>query len=157
VNTAYDLTESAVLITKLVALTREGKVEWTEKNLRSLGSIEVTSRYQTTLDGDLNALVWLSSKSAGFRLVENVIEPNANAQSIPPIGPLSSAKLQTVPSLRMISERDLLAVHFDHEDGPARGEIYINLMSLLELARRSSDKIEPKVDRVKQYLDKLAV
>lgn len=140
-NTAYDLTESAVLIKKLVALTRERRVEWTEQNLRSLGSMEVTSRYQTTLEGDLSVLVWLSSKSAGFRLLE---------RPAPAPHPASLA-------IELPSERDLLAVSLDHEDGPARGEIYINLMSLLELARRSADKIEPKVDRVKQYLDKLAV
>jgi hypothetical protein len=45
----------------------------------------------------------------------------------------------------------------DHEEGPTLGETYINLMALLELARRSVDKVEPKIDRVKQYLDKLAV
>ncbi len=137
-NTAYDLTESAVLIAKLVALTREGKIEWFQHSLSLIqfGS-DVTTRYQTPLDGELNALIWLSSKSAGFRLFEMTGE--------------------AAESRMARSERDLLAISLDHEDGSSRGEIYINLMSLLELARRSADKIEPKVDRIKQYLDKLAV
>jgi hypothetical protein len=50
-----------------------------------------------------------------------------------------------------------VAISIDHENGPSQGEIYVNLISLLELVRRSVDKVEPKLDRVKQYLDKLAV
>ena len=56
-----------------------------------------------------------------------------------------------------ISERDLVSISIDHDHGAAQGAIYVMLMALLELARRSEDKIEPKIDRVKQYLDKLAV
>jgi hypothetical protein len=54
-------------------------------------------------------------------------------------------------------QRDLISIAISHVGGPTRGEIYVNLVSLIELARRASDKVEPKIDRVKQYLDKLAV
>lgn len=138
-NTAYDLAESAVLIGKLVDLTRDGKVEWSEVKpgmAKELGL--ATTRYISTLEGASETLlVWSTERSAGFRVYEKSIE---------------STRVFTTTS-----ERDLISISIDHEDGPARGEVYVNLMALLELARRSANKIEPKIERVKQYLDKLAV
>ena len=137
-NTAYDLAESAVLIDKLVALTRDGKVEWSEMRPGMVKEIgPATTRFGSTLEGASEVLVWSTEKSAGFRVYEKSIE--------------STGVFTTT------SERDLVSISIDHEDGPARGEVYVNLMALLELARRSANKIEPKIERVKQYLDKLAV
>jgi hypothetical protein len=137
-NTGYDFAESAVLISKLVGLTRDGKIEWRERKaglVRELGP--TTTRYNSTLDADSEALVWSSDRSAGFRLYEKALE--------------STGVFTTT------TERDLISISVDHEEGPSRGEVYVNLIALLELARRSADKIEPKIERVKQYLDKLAV
>jgi len=152
-NTIYDMTESAILIAKLLRLTRDNKIEWAQK--KSFGFPEM-GQFQTTIDGDLEALVWSTNKEAGFRIFEKESPPRLS----PPLGgfytsnpdvPFVSAPLLPIP------ERDLVAISFDHENGAAQGEIYVNLISLLEVARRSSDKVEPKIDRVKQYLDQLAV
>ena len=148
-NTAYDLTESSILIAKLLRLTRDAKIEWAER--RAFGLPEMR-RYQATIDGDLEALVWSTNKEAGFRIFEKVPEPRLE----PPYSSNPDVPL-LLPRILPIPERDLVAISIDHENGPTRGEIYVNLISLLELARRSSDKIEPKVDRIKEYLDKLAV
>jgi hypothetical protein len=152
-NTTYDMTESAILIAKLLRLTRDNKIEWVQK--RSFGFPEM-AQYQTAIDGELEALVWSTNKEAGFRIFEKGPEPRL----VPPRERLITYNAD-VPfvssSPLLISERDLVGVSFDHENGAAQGEIYVNLISLLELARRSSDKIEPKIDRVKQYLDQLAV
>jgi hypothetical protein len=137
-NTAYDLAESAVLIGKLVDLTRDGKIEWNAVRpglVKELGP--ATTRYGSTLEGPSEVLVWSTERSAGFRVYEKATE--------------STGVFTTT------SERDLISISMDHEDGPGRGQVYVNLMALLELARRSADKIEPKIERVKQYLDKLAV
>jgi hypothetical protein len=56
-----------------------------------------------------------------------------------------------------IPGRDLVAISIDHDHHTEQGAIYVLLMGLLELARRSVDKVEPKIDRVKLYLEKLAV
>jgi hypothetical protein len=148
-NTAYDMKESSILITKLLPLTRDGKISWAEK--RSFGVPDM-GQYQTAIDGDLEALVWSTSKEAGFRIFEKGPEPL--------LEPLYSSNPDVpllLPRIQSISERDLVAISMEHENGPAQGEIYVNLISLFELARRSSDKIEPKIERVKQYLEKLAV
>jgi hypothetical protein len=156
-NTPYDVTESAILISKLVALTRDGKVEWIQ-DIANPVAINTSVRYQTTMEGNLEVLVWSTSKSAGFRLFENVVHrPEPAHFGLHEKGSDSLASMPVGRGLPTFSERDLVAISIGHEEGPARGEVYINLMSLLELARRSADKIEPKVDRVKQYLDKLAV
>lgn len=135
-NSAYDLKESADLISKLLVLTRDGKVEWRKESLLVKTIVPVTTRFLAPLDGDSEAQVWLTSTSAGFKLAEKTREPGIFVT---------------------VTERDLISISIDHEDGPSSGQIYIDLMSLLELARRSADKIEPKIDRVKQFLDKLAV
>lgn len=136
-NTAYDLNESSELIERLITLTRDGKVEWSKENLLAKTFDPPTTKFMASLEGNSEAQVWMTSKSAGFRLIEK-------GQSY-------------LASIVTTADRDLISISLDHEDGPSRGQIYINLMSLLELARRAADKIEPKIERVKQYLDKLAV
>ncbi|HEV2132742.1 MAG TPA: hypothetical protein VGR47_00630 [Terracidiphilus sp.] len=152
-NTTYDMTESSILISKLLGLTRGNKIDWAER--RSSFGIPNMKQYHTTIDRDLEALVWSSNKEAGFRIFEKgsgpqLIPPSSGRSSNPDV-PFDSAPRMSMP------ERDLVSISIDHENGSTQGEIYINLISLLELARRSSDKIEPKVDRIKEFLDKLAV
>lgn len=136
-NSAYDLKESSELMERLIGLTRSGKIEWQKEKLlvKELGP--ATTRFLTSLDGDSEAMVWSTATSVGFRVFERFNEST---------GPFTT-----------VGMRDLVSISIDREDGPSRGEVYVNLMALLELARRSSDKVEPKIDRVKQYLDKLAV
>ena len=150
-NTAYDQKESSVLIDKLLQLTRAKKIDWGQN---SILSTPVIARFQTILDGELVAQIWSSNKEAGFRLTEKA--PQATYSG--PLGkdlPLES--LSGNQPFLLSADRDLIAISVSHESGAAQGEIYSNLMSLLELARLSVDKVEPKVDRVKQFLDKLAV
>jgi hypothetical protein len=137
-NTPYDFTESAALLEKLFGLTRDGKIEWQRNNLVSRTS-EIMTTCRTTLDKDLDALIWSNDKAAGFRLSEKPDEA------------------LYIPEISAISGRDLLSISINHDHSAEQGAIYVLLMGLLELARRSVDKIEPKIDRVKQYLDKLAV
>jgi hypothetical protein len=151
-NNPYDFHESAALITKLVDLTRNGKIEWSQ-GLKPLISFDEIDRYYAIVEGNLEVQVWVSKKAAGFRLIER-----AREQSESPVPPLMPSPRNFIPlGLPNITERELIAISLSHEEGPSRGQIYIKLMALLELARRSVDKVEPKVDRVKQYLDKLAV
>lgn len=140
-NSPYDFSESAALIAKLVALTRDGKVAWDERKI--IGNI--ATRYISALEGNSKALVWSNDKMVGFRVFEDIEELGRKVS--PSILPLISP---------LISERDLISVSIDHENGPFSGELYVNLMSLFELARRSADKIEPKIERVKEYLDRLS-
>jgi len=79
----------------------------------------------------------------------------ADSASFAPKGPVTQ-QLEAIRD-QYTSGRDLVAISIDHENGPTHGEIYVNLISLVELARRSVDKVEPKIERVKQYLEKLAV
>jgi len=156
-NTPYDMTESSLLIAKLVNLTRDGKIAWAQKRSAVLPEMV---RFQTTSDEDLEALVWSTNKEAGFRILEKEPVPASARRSWEGGDPLGNPPLNVAAdstSLPLISGRDLVAISVDHENGSTRGEIYINLISLLELARRASDKVEPKIDRVKQYLEKLAV
>lgn len=154
-NTPYDLKESALLIAKLVALTRDGKVDWREQKLVAHELGPVTTRYFSGLEGNSEALVWSTDKSVGFKVFEKV---SGALLTLPSWGRISNPDVPFDSAPRMsVPERDLVSISIDHEDGPSRGELYVNLMSLLELARRSSDKIEPKIERVKEYLDKLAV
>jgi len=146
-NTAYDLKESSLLIEKLLRLTHANKIEWDDNHIFSQ---PVIARFQTILDGELLAQIWSSNKAAGFRLVEKSKAPGYGGA----LG--SNVPVESAPFL-ISSDRDLVAISINHESGAAQGEIYVNLMSLLELARISIDKVEPKIDRVKQYLDKLAV
>jgi hypothetical protein len=151
-NSPYDWTESAVVITKLVGLTRDGKIEWTPK--RSPVMPEMV-RFQTSLDEESEAVIWSTGKEAGFRIFESGANGAGLLRSWESGDPMGNPPLnvQANPML----PRDLISIAINHASGPARGEIYVNLMSLVELARRTSDKVEPKIDRVKQYLDKLAV
>jgi len=137
-NTPYDFTESAALLEKLFGLTRDGKIEWQRNNLVSRTS-EIMTTCRTTLDKDLDALIWSNDKAAGFRLSEKPDEASY------------------IPEISAISGRDLLSISINHDHGAEQGAVYVLLMGLLELARRSVDKVEPKIDRAKQYLDKLAV
>lgn len=141
-NTSYDMTESPILIDKLIRLTRDSKIEWTHQD--SSARRETLDVYRTPLAGDVEAVIWVSGRQAGFRLSEKKVESNAFSK---------------LPAARILGggDRDILSIMVDHEEGPTLGETYINLMALLELARRSVDKVEPKIDRVKQYLDQLAV
>jgi hypothetical protein len=155
-NTSYDITESSILIAKLIRLTRDAKIEWEQRKSAAFPGM---IRYQTPIDEDSEALVWSTSKEAGFRIFEKVPpSPLARSSWNAPFGlnPPMNVPADSAPLLH-IAERDLVAITFDHINGPSQGESYVNLMILLELARRSSDKIEPKIDRVKQFLDKLAV
>jgi hypothetical protein len=159
-NTEYDFKESSVLVAKLVTLTRNSKVEWTLHDSGVLTFGDSLTRYSTPLEGDLEAQVWTSNKSAGFRLFEKahlVLSPPNFGLPVKGIPPPPRTSDSGSTGQRRTTERDLLAISIDHEEGPAKGEIYVDLIALLELARRSADKIEPKVDRIKQYLDKLAV
>jgi hypothetical protein len=185
-NTSYDMTESSILISKLIRLTRLGKVEWSQK--RSASFPEMV-RFQTTInqvpgaspfspDEDWEALIWSTDKEAGFRIFEKESHPGttsrrwtaeeggdpfgnppmnvpADSASFAPKGPVTQ-QLEAIRD-QYTSGRDLVAISIDHENGPTHGEIYVNLISLVELARRSVDKVEPKIERVKQYLEKLAV
>jgi hypothetical protein len=156
-NTPYDLTESSILIAKLLQLTRDGKIEWAEKRSAVLPEM---ARFQTTIDEDLEALVWSTNKEAGFRILEKEPVPRNARRRWEGGDPLGNPPLNVAADsepLPFISGRDLVAISVDHGIGPSRGEIYVNLISLLELARRASDKVEPKIDRIKHYLDKLAV
>jgi hypothetical protein len=147
-NTNYDLKESSVLIEKLLQLTRANKIEWNQSP--ALGGLGI-ARFQTTLeDGALLVQIWSSNKESGFRLAEKASQGTYGGL----LG--KDFSVEAVPFL-MSPDRDLVAISLSHEAGAAQGESYVNLMSLLELARRSADKIEPKIDRVKQLLDKLAV
>ncbi len=164
-NTSYDMDQSTDLIAQLIRLTRESKIEWLQKGSAAFPEM---ARYQTTINGDSEAQVWSTNKQAGFKIFEKRPEPESDSLLIGKQASYAAAgvdiasgspllMMAAAASLLRISERDLVAISIDHEKGPAKGEIYVNLMSLLELARRSADKIEPKVERLKQYLEKLAV
>jgi hypothetical protein len=152
VNTPYDVNESSILIAKLLPLSRDSKIRWLEDASTQAGLGLV--RYQTAIDEDLLVQIWLSNREVGFRLSEKGRGRWRGGDSLgnPPL----NVPATSTPDFYSAG-RELLAVSISHELGAAQGEIYPNLMSLLELARVSWDKVEPKVDRVKQYLDKLAV
>jgi hypothetical protein len=137
-NSPYEMSESEKLIEKLFELTRDGKIKWNYANaVPRIG--EITQQFFTTLDDDLDASIWTNNKGAGFHVTEkNTQEP-------------------AVTMMPSISSRTLVAISIDHDHGAEQGATYVLLMALLELARRSVDKVEPKIDRVKHYLEKLAV
>jgi hypothetical protein len=137
-NSPYDMSESEYLIDKLFQLTRDGKIKWNYVSaVPRTGTI--TQQYFVGLDNDAEASIWTNGKSAGFRVAEK------NAQD------------PAVVMMPNIPGRDLVAISIDHDHHTEQGAIYVLLMGLLELARRSVDKVEPKIDRVKLYLEKLAV
>jgi hypothetical protein len=160
-NTPYDFDEAGALIARLLQLTRGARIEWSQDQWASLVSGPVLLRFRTPLGEDSEALIWSSDSAVGFRLIETAVGPASPPQSasVPRSGRLyvPTKNRASFGGLPDISERDLVAISIDHENGPSQGEIYVNLISLLELVRRSVDKVEPKLDRVKQYLDKLAV
>jgi hypothetical protein len=132
------MSESENLIDKLFQLTRDGKIVWTyATGVPRTGTI--TQQFFVSLDNDVEASIWTNSKSAGFRLIEKKDQNPA------------------VIAMPGIPGRDLVAISIDHDHDAKQGAIYVLLVALLELARRSVDKVEPKIDRVKQYLEKLAV
>jgi hypothetical protein len=137
-NSPYEMSESGKLIEKLFELTRDGKVKWTYSNaVPRIG--EITQQFFTTLDDDLDASIWTNNRGAGFLITEkNTHEP-------------------AVTMMPSISRRDLLAISIGHDHDAEQGAVYVLLMALVELARRSVDRVEPKIDRVKQLLEKLAV
>lgn len=137
-NSPYDISESKVLIDKLFQLTRDGKIKWNYASAVPRTGV-ITQQFFVGLDDDMEASIWTSNKSAGFRVAEK------NAQDP------AAAMMPSIPG------RDLVAISIDHDHDAELGSIYVLLMALLELARRSVDKVEPKIDRVKQYLEKLAV
>ena len=137
-NSPYDMSESRNLLDKLFQLTRDGKIRWNYASTAPRTGA-ITQQYFVGLDNDAEASIWTNAKSAGFRVTE------MNAQD---------PDLTMMPS---IAGRDLVAISIDHDHDAEQGAIYVLLMGLLELARRSVDKVEPKIDRVKQYLEKLAV
>lgn len=135
-NTPYEISESSNLIEKLLNLTRDGKIEWTTLQIVPRAG-EMTRQYFTPLEGSLEVSVWENHRAAGFRLIDKSIQE---------------------PAMRVIAvvpERDLLSISIDHEHDADLGPLYTMLMALLVLARRTIDKVEPKIDQVKQYLDKL--
>ena len=137
-NSTYDMSESRNLLDKLFQLTRDGRIKWTyASNVPRTGAI--TQQYSVGLDNDAEASIWTNAKSAGFRVTE------VNAQE------------PAVVMMPSIVGRDLVAISIDHDHDAEQGATYVLLMGLLELARRSVDNVEPKIDRVKQYLEKLAV
>jgi hypothetical protein len=144
--------ESAILIAKLLPLSRDGRIKWEDDSSDLTGSW--MSRFQTTIDNDLLVSVWSTNEEAGFRVSE---KGRPRWKGGDPLGnpPLNVGADSRTPLFN--SGRDLVAISLSHELGSAQGDIYPSLMSLLELARIACDKVEPKIDRVKQYLDKLAV
>lgn len=136
-NSSYEMSEATDLIEKLFQLTRNGKIQWSMINTAPRPAF-VTRQYFTPLEGMLEASIWENNRAAGFRLFERRGEE----------------KDTVMPA---IAERDLVAISIEHDHDASLGPIYTMLMALLELARRAEDKVEPKVDRAKQYLDKLAV
>jgi hypothetical protein len=143
-NTPYEFSESRNLIERLFDLTKSGKIQWSNTPLSLLFGLEAnprmeagTTQYATPLEDMLEASVWINRRAAGFRLIEREVF------------------LIGHPSLGKAPERELLSIMIAHEHDPQLGPDYVALMGLIELARRAADKVEPKVDRAKQYLDKL--
>lgn len=137
-NSPYDMSESENLIAKLFELTRDGKIRWTGTNAVPRTGM-VTQQFFAGLDNDVETSIWTNNKASGFRVMEK------------------STPDPSVIMMPSISGRDLVAISIDHDHDAEQGPLYVLLMALLELARRSVDKVEPKIDRVKEYLDKLAV
>lgn len=137
-NSTYDVAESKDLIDKLFQLTRDGKIKWNYADFAPRTGA-ITQQFFVGLDNDVEACIWTNSKSAGFRVAEK------NAQDPGLI------RMPVIPG------RDLVAISIDHDHDAEHGAVYVLLMALLELVRRSVDKVEPKINRVKQYLEKLAV
>jgi|GEM_PF-2232958 len=144
-NTPYERSESRTLINKLFELTKSGKIQWSNIPLSLLFGLAEnprmavgTKQYATPLEDRLEASVWINNRAAGFRLIEKEV-----------------FSLIGQPSSEGIPECELLSIMIEHEHDPELGPDYVALMGLIELARRATDKVEPKVDRAKQYLDRL--
>lgn len=151
-NFEPDLSESYVLIIKLLETTRQDKIEWT--TVERLGSEserilnEAESAYQTKLGGNLVAMVWENGQSIGFKLVELNLQPEP--QSLP--------HLNQPPK---DDERRVLSVRFNKSEaslGKITDEsiVYEDLSALIELIKRAPVRSDERIEQAKNYLDQLA-
>jgi hypothetical protein len=143
-NSRVALAEAAKLISKLIDRTQEGKIAWSASPKRnSLSALE------TPLDGNLKATVWMTNGQAGFRLSKSQVE--------------AAGDLEFEDQTELIEGREsaLLSISLGeefrrHYDFPEEADIYIQLVELHELARRSAYKMDAQFENIYDYLDRLA-
>lgn len=143
-NSRVALEDAEKLIVKLTDRTREGKIVWTESSRhRNVNALE------TSLEAPLKAIVWVTNREAGFRVSETkdeiveAVEEIFEGQSLPTPG----------------QEKRLLSISVSSKGGydyPEEERIYIKLIDLHELARRSAYKIDAQFENINDYLDRLA-
>src|SRR5580658_4441714 len=114
-NTAYDFTESADLIQRLVGLTNDGRAPWDPHGTAPQLADDVIARYQIRVDGDLEALIWSSGTGVGFTLFEVLLEPGTAVHfDVPQGGMDPPGNLETGRGFHTISQRDIVAISIEN-------------------------------------------
>ena len=151
-NSEDAIRESYGLILKLKDRTRQGKVEWA--TLKQLGSIsEAISKraecaFEMNLGGNLAAIVWETSRSVGFCLVE------LDFSSGPPLPPHLNQPSKDY-------ERKVLSIELDKDEaglGKITDEsiVFEDLTALVALIRRAPVRSDARIEQANTYLDELA-
>ncbi|HUD55442.1 MAG TPA: hypothetical protein VMR02_09460 [Terracidiphilus sp.] len=136
------LNRAALVIAKLLLLTREGKIEWANS-----GTLLTGDRYSAKLDGDIEAIVARNENSFGFSL------------SGPPAVKIPSAGLLDLIGSTRTNEILSISLHDAAGGGLVRTPESVVFRDLRELYRLASNPKSVSDDlRLKQvlsYLDKL--
>lgn len=136
------LNKAALIIARLLILTREGKIQWTSRAPTLLSGDE---RFSTKLEDKIEAAVSRSGTSLGFTL------------SGPP-----ALKIQSSGLLLTFKDNEILSISLSDKDGEGKqrtpeGIISKDLLDLFQLASNpKSVSDDLRLKQVIDYLDKLA-
>ncbi|HZB89241.1 MAG TPA: hypothetical protein VE291_11320 [Terracidiphilus sp.] len=145
-NSRIELTESVMLVRKLVERTQERKIAW--KETKAVEAQE-TSRFSTQLDPSQEAIISCPEDGAfDFSLIEH--DPR-----------WSFPRAAILADETWISTKTVLHVSVEKDppygyDSQEEADLSILLVNLYELARRSAYQIDASVGKAISYLDRIA-
>jgi hypothetical protein len=149
-NSSIEMTEAVKLADKLIARTREGRLQWEApgimQSLVGITDVSGVTTFATTLEGNLKATV-------------SIVKPERDPQVA-----FSLAESDPRRTLLTGSEPDKEVLSVSVEMDPSLGydtkdekQLAGLLIDLYGLARRSALKIDGSVQKALSYLDRIAV
>jgi hypothetical protein len=152
-NSQIELTESVLLVNKLIDRTRERKLSWKERI-----SIESnkSSEFYAQLDPSQEAVI--SQLEHNINILEFSLNEHDPRWSESPV----AGSLCHLPDNTWLPNRTVLQVSIEKNppygyDTQEESDLSKLLVNLYELARRSAYQIDASVGKAINYLDKLAV
>jgi hypothetical protein len=151
-NSSIEIVEAGKLAEKLLARTREGRLQWEEATgLMAAGVLGVPA-FTTTLEGNLKAKISVITHKQDEWLAFSLVE----------FDPRRYGRLAKPGDEPTNPDKDVLSVSVEKDpsygyDSVDEKQLARLLVDLYGLARRSALNIDGSVQKALTYLDKIAV